>query len=205
MLAPSARPIDPSTRERILSHEAERVADFAKLGIPSIAWAGCVWARGCSGALLEIPRGYDTFFRAYSYYNRTGGNDDDERPINGHTAAHPAAASELCINGFVGSPAEAGGRRAPPRRRRHKGRAPARGSGVWVRHGVYGIRYCCRTRSASSRLRTQRRALLSRSRTRPVHNSRNRRRFRNRRPPEHTDLQQEVIYLTLYRAYTGRI
>ena len=39
--------------------------------------------------------------RAYSYYNRTGGNDDDERPINGHTAAHPAAASELCINGFV--------------------------------------------------------------------------------------------------------
>ena len=37
----------------------------------------------------------------YSYYNRTGGNDDDERPINGHTAAHPAAASELCINGFV--------------------------------------------------------------------------------------------------------
>ena len=41
-------------------------------------------------------------FRAYSYYNRTGGNDDDERPINGHTAAHPAAASELCINGFVG-------------------------------------------------------------------------------------------------------
>jgi hypothetical protein len=22
----------------------------------------------------------------YSYYNRTGGNDDDERPINGHTA-----------------------------------------------------------------------------------------------------------------------
>ena len=41
------------------------------------------------------------FFRAYSYYNRTGGNDDDERPINGHTAAHPATASELCINGFV--------------------------------------------------------------------------------------------------------
>ena len=31
-----------------------------------------------------------TIFRAYSYYNRTGGNDDDERPINGHTAAHPA-------------------------------------------------------------------------------------------------------------------
>ena len=41
-------------------------------------------------------------FRAYSYYNRTGGNDDDERPINGHTAAHPATASELCINGNVG-------------------------------------------------------------------------------------------------------
>jgi len=40
-------------------------------------------------------------FRAYSYYSRTGGNDDDERPINGHTAAHPATASELCINGNV--------------------------------------------------------------------------------------------------------
>jgi hypothetical protein len=36
-------------------------------------------------------------FWAPSYYNRTGGNDDDERPINGHTAAHPATASELCI------------------------------------------------------------------------------------------------------------
>ena len=45
--------------------------------------------------------GEEASFRAYSYYNRTGGNDDDERPINGHTAAHPAAASELCINGFV--------------------------------------------------------------------------------------------------------
>ena len=41
-------------------------------------------------------------YQGYSCYNRTGGNDDDERPINGHTAAHPAAASELCINGFVG-------------------------------------------------------------------------------------------------------
>ena len=36
------------------------------------------------------------FFRAYSYYNRTGRNDDDERHINGHTAVHPATASELC-------------------------------------------------------------------------------------------------------------
>ena len=39
-------------------------------------------------------------FRAlYSCYNRTGGNDDNERPINGHTAAHPAAASELLTRG----------------------------------------------------------------------------------------------------------
>ena len=29
-----------------------------------------------------------------------GQEGDDERPINGHTAAHPATASELCINGF---------------------------------------------------------------------------------------------------------
>ena len=50
----------------------------------------CSWLRRFTGIT----------FRAYSYYNRTGGNDDDERPINGHTAAHPAAASELRINGF---------------------------------------------------------------------------------------------------------
>ena len=31
------------------------------------------------------------YFRAYSYYNRTGRDGDDERPINGHTAAHPTA------------------------------------------------------------------------------------------------------------------
>ena len=30
-----------------------------------------------------------------------GQEGDDERPINGHTAAHPATASELCINGYV--------------------------------------------------------------------------------------------------------
>jgi hypothetical protein len=35
-------------------------------------------------------------FRAYSYYSRTGGNDDDERPINGHTAVSRYR-SELCI------------------------------------------------------------------------------------------------------------
>jgi hypothetical protein len=79
------------------------------------------------------------------------------------------------------APADAGGGRRPGADA--KGRAPARGSGVWVRHGVYGIRYCCRTRGANSRPRTSRRALLSRSRTRPAYNSRNRRRFRNRRPP----------------------
>ena len=32
------------------------------------------------------------FFRAYSYYNRTGGNDDDERHINSHTAV-----SDYCV------------------------------------------------------------------------------------------------------------
>lgn len=79
------------------------------------------------------------------------------------------------------APADAGGGRRPGADA--KGRASARGSGVWVTHGGYGIRYCCRTRGASSRLRTPRRALLSRSRTRSAYNSRNRRRFRNRRPP----------------------
>ena len=79
------------------------------------------------------------------------------------------------------APADAGGGRRPGADA--KGRASARGSGVWVTHGGYGIRYCCRTRSASSRPRTPRRALLSRSRTRSAYNSRNRRRFRNRRPP----------------------
>jgi hypothetical protein len=79
------------------------------------------------------------------------------------------------------APADAGGGRRPGADA--KGRASARGSGVWVTHGEYGIRYCCRTRGASSRLRTPRSALLSRSRTRSAYNSRNRRRFRNRRPP----------------------
>ena len=55
-----------------------------------------------AGEAEAAPRTQSYHFRAYSYYNRTGGNDD-ERPINGHTAAHPATArqSELCINGFV--------------------------------------------------------------------------------------------------------
>ena len=34
--------------------------------------------------------------RTYSYYNRTGGSDDDERHINGHTAVSRYR-SELCI------------------------------------------------------------------------------------------------------------
>ena len=65
---------------------------------------------------------------------------------------------------------EEGAAQAPGQRHR----APARGSGVWVRHRAscyvlaiacvrYGIRYCCRTRSASSRLRTPRAARLSRA------------------------------------------
>ena len=28
----------------------------------------------------------DSSFQGFSYYNRTGGNDDDERHIDGHTA-----------------------------------------------------------------------------------------------------------------------
>ena len=38
--------------------------------------------------------------RAYSYYNRTGGNDD-ERPINGHTAVS-CYRSELCYDNRTG-------------------------------------------------------------------------------------------------------
>jgi hypothetical protein len=53
----------------------------------------------------RLPRRREGLFlcveRALVHF-RTGGNDDDERPINGHTAAHPATASELCINGNVG-------------------------------------------------------------------------------------------------------
>ena len=33
---------------------------------------------------------------------RTGRNDNDERHIDGHTAVHPAPASELCAHGSVG-------------------------------------------------------------------------------------------------------
>ena len=58
-------------------------------------WSGEPYAAGMKCGVTGI------IFRAYSYYNRTGGNDDDERPIDGHTAAHPTAASELCINGYV--------------------------------------------------------------------------------------------------------
>ena len=46
------------------------------------------------------PKTRDSCFRAYSYYNRTGGNDDDERHIDadGHTAVSDyGTASELCI------------------------------------------------------------------------------------------------------------
>ena len=58
-----------------------------------------MWAR--ARLFIKITPRLFISFRAYSYYNRTGGNDDDERPIDGHTAAHPTAASELCINGYV--------------------------------------------------------------------------------------------------------
>ena len=58
-------------------------------------------------------------FRAYSYYNRTGGSDDDERPINGHTAV-----SELPV--YIQSSGStdiyvfaAGGRRHAPFGLRH--------------------------------------------------------------------------------------
>jgi hypothetical protein len=37
-----------------------------------------------AGEAEAAPRTQSYHFRAYSYYNRTGGNDD-ERPINGHT------------------------------------------------------------------------------------------------------------------------
>jgi hypothetical protein len=42
-------------------------------------------------------------FQGYSYCNRTGGNDDDERPINGHTAAHPATSLVTLLGSWAGT------------------------------------------------------------------------------------------------------
>jgi hypothetical protein len=54
---------------------------------------------GESGIWCQKP---ESVVRPYSYYSRTGGNDDDERPINGHTAVSRYR-SELCITDLSGA------------------------------------------------------------------------------------------------------